>query len=450
MSTQLLRALGGLGGGGGFDTDAKLIISTVGITDTVRKQYTDIFIKELKSGGFWDKIKMLYPLPELSADAQKYNWKNLAETLTFVADAEGAHTDGFYKANGSTQWAKTGKNANIFANNNVCVIFYAEAPAASGVDIGAGANFYVASGYTGNIYGQINTDPAKISQNTNNSLLLTTQLYIFSRTSTTEFFVNVGDFFENTVTVANTGTNPNAEITISAFNNTGTLANADRKGFVCMMEGVTKSEASQLQTIISKYLYFTKPADKIRWGYFRGDSNTVGTGASDTAHTWPSLVSIDRCIKRNAGQSGTTIKDLWNGRATAYFYNKLNEFITVGYGTNDFAKDNLGEAGYTLTDYANVLDDTIEYLINTKKYPSQKIIILSITYQKELTAPLRAKAISYRDAAQTVATTYNTKFVELFESMENGGGDSLIVATDYVHLNDVGHEFVKGKVLEVL
>jgi lysophospholipase L1-like esterase len=449
------RYMNALGfGGNSFDADAKLIIDTVGITDSTRKTYTNIFVKELKAAGFWDRIKMLHPFSELTTDSQKYNWKDLrdldeAGRLTFIADAEGIHTDGFYKSGGATQWIRTHKLANIFTNNDISIIIYAE-PESTGINVGAGATFYTSLGYTANVYSVINDEASKIVFEPNAALKRRSQLYIFSRNAINEFFCNVGDFYTKTVTVSNGGANPNAEIAYSAFNVAGSLPNTDKIGFIAIMDGVSVAEASQLQAIIQKYLYYSKPADKIRWLNFRGDSNTVGGYASDEAHKWVSLLSANRGIKVNSGVNGSTAKDFYDNRENIYFYNKLNILLTVCYGTNDLSYDIADTAGYTLADYSTRLNDTISFLIGSRKFPANNICLMSLPWQRNLSTDNRLLALQYRDAAQTVANTYGCRFVELFESMENGGGTNLIIESDNVHLNDLGHQFVYEKILEVL
>lgn len=431
------------------DADAKLIISTVGIVDKTRQKYTDEFIKEWKAAGFWERTKMLYAFPEGTAAQQKYNWKDLADTdaagrLEFIADTVGAHTDGFYKGNGSDQWIRTHKNANIFANNDVSVIIYGEGSADSGIDVGLGSSFYIGLGYTAKIFAAINDAGTAISVAYPYNRK---RVYTFSRNAINEFFVNVGNFqISDGAAGNNSGTNAATELAISAYNISGTLKNADKKGLVILMDGLSKPEAIIANNIVQKYLYYTKPADKIRQGYFRGDSNTVGIGASDEANKWVTKICTGRFIKENAGVNGSTVLDFKNAIANAWFGDGLTGLMTIGYGTNDIAQDIAANALYTVALFQERLDYCVNYLIESKNYTASKIAILSIPYQKALSAGNRTKALQYRDAAQVVATTYGCKFVELFESMEVVG-NSLIVETDNVHFSDAGHEFVYQKVL---
>lgn len=66
----------------GYDTDAINLLIKAGITDTNTINNYNEFVLNLKSGGFWNKFKYLYPLLGTTANSQKWNALNPVDSAS--------------------------------------------------------------------------------------------------------------------------------------------------------------------------------------------------------------------------------------------------------------------------------------------------------------------------------------------------------------------------------
>lgn len=187
---------------------------------------------------------------------------------------------------------------------------------------------------------------------------------------------------------------------------------------------------------------------------FKGNSITVGVGASSGANQWTTLFCKAKgCTEVNNGisgqvlQSGGTCGNPVFDQTTIQTYDNSYGVLFIELGTND-VKDN--NSNFTSSGYQTTLSTAVDYAHNTKGWPYNKIVLVTPTYMTTVgdgsvvgscgvtTAADATRHIAYNTAVQNVATAKGSIYADVYTAMVNGGGNSL-VNTDGIHPNDAGH-----------
>lgn len=188
---------------------------------------------------------------------------------------------------------------------------------------------------------------------------------------------------------------------------------------------------------------------------FFGDSITAGSGASTTENRWVNLVQASRYFDTatNSGIGGTVLqntvktggaaetnngRDTYASRVTAYNPN----YVYIMYGLNDLR---LNDANFSVANYQNDLGEVVAAIIANGTL-AKNIVIGSPPYMNTsyyasyspFDAGSTLKHAQYAAAAAAVASAYGTRYVDIYQIMLDGGGNSLVSA-DGIHPNDAGH-----------
>lgn len=204
-----------------------------------------------------------------------------------------------------------------------------------------------------------------------------------------------------------------------------------------------------------------------------GDSITAGDGASDAAHRWLNIVASDTKSRMlfvvNSGIAGTVLQNTVqnsvaviggaatnNGQDTltarVLAYNPAR--VLVLYGLNDLR---LNDAAFTTTTFQNALSAVVDAII-ANGTPAAQIVLGSPPYVNPanyatFAAPFNGgstvKHQAYRDAVAAVATAKGTRYIDIYQAMIDGGGNTLLSA-DNLHPNDTGHAVIAAAFLSVL
>lgn len=198
---------------------------------------------------------------------------------------------------------------------------------------------------------------------------------------------------------------------------------------VCM-SSQNFSDSVHAQKVNSLYSDYGLASDTTAMTVFGfGDSNTAGQGATSYLVALASGMSLAHC---NLGISGTRLTAFTATSGIARYASQLNsrpysDKVVIQYGTNDI----LG--GVSQSDYETALNTVVGGLI-TAGWSATKICICSPPYQQ---SGANAAALAlYNTSCNTVATTYGTKYFDLYTDTKDNGGDTLLA--DSVHLNASG------------
>jgi lysophospholipase L1-like esterase len=200
--------------------------------------------------------------------------------------------------------------------------------------------------------------------------------------------------------------------------------------------------------------------------YF-GDSITDGTGASDDAHRWRSIVSaaMGYISSINSGVASTTLQNTAqnsvdtigdavddNGYDTCYervFVYQPGK-VAILYGLNDLR---LNDEAFSVTAFQNQLLEIVNALAESGLRPAN-VYIGSPPYIPEDSyadyepwdGGSREKHDQYRDACANVAASSGAHFVDVYQYMTDNGDDDLI-DEDGIHPNDDGHAAIAAAFL---
>jgi len=199
--------------------------------------------------------------------------------------------------------------------------------------------------------------------------------------------------------------------------------------------------------------------------YFFGDSITYGVGVTNAQRYTNLLCGIKNSIQQNKGVSNSVLESRSPTNPISGGVNmvsRISEIPTktasIGllcffYGMNDWGYNGVN---YTpenfITDYSTVIDaafakgwDINNVLLIGPSYPGEA----AFTFYSAFTgnpAPTRAGMIGFVNAGKSVATIKNIRHLDLYAQMESNNPYSLLY-TDQVHLNSVGHIFLKDQLL---
>lgn len=198
---------------------------------------------------------------------------------------------------------------------------------------------------------------------------------------------------------------------------------------VCM-SSQNLSDSVHAQVINKLYSDYSMSSDATAMTIFGfGDSNTAGQGATSYLIALSAGMSLAHC---NLGISGSRLTAFTATSGIARYASQLNsrpytDKVVIQYGTNDI----LG--GVSQSDYETALNTVVGGLI-TAGWSAAKICICSPPYQQ---SGANAAALAlYNTSCSTVATTYGTKYFDLYTDIKDNGGDTLLA--DAVHLNASG------------
>lgn len=190
--------------------------------------------------------------------------------------------------------------------------------------------------------------------------------------------------------------------------------------------------------------------------YFYGDSITFGYNLSAPSKRFSSrLCAIVGATEVNFGVNGQTLQNAAT-YGTNHFsvsdvpvYNN-NYFLFMAYGVNDIG---LNAPTMTPAAFETQYQSAITTMINTKGWPSNRIVLLTPFYYNEigyeiiadqfdLPTPTVERHIAYAVKVKNLATTNNCKFVDIYTAMRTySDPDSLL--SDNIHPSeDEGCPFI--------
>jgi len=194
--------------------------------------------------------------------------------------------------------------------------------------------------------------------------------------------------------------------------------------------------------------------------YFIGDSWIFGIDASDNAHRFTSLFASSKgTTENNAGVTGVTMMpDTCNAYANYYegnvpIYNSgTMAGLFIHLGLNDVGK-NVNYMNTTRFDSA--YNAFLNYAINTRGWPANRIYLISPGYVLTYTAWVGACGITaanstrheaFNSVVQSLATSYGCNYVDIYTPMKAALNSSYYNVSQ-VHLNDTGHAWVSDWLL---
>lgn len=202
-----------------------------------------------------------------------------------------------------------------------------------------------------------------------------------------------------------------------------------------------------------------------------GTSITFGTGASDGAHKFSTLVNTWLgSTESNFGISssvlekrtplnplgGTNLLDRLSADMPTY-NSSTHGVMVIEMGMNDYGYTG---ANYTTANYITDYNTAIDFAV-AQGWPLTRILLLSPGYVTDtsftfysglsgLAAPTRARMLSFVAATATVATSRGTLYIDMYNAMLNGGAGNLLGTTDGVHPNNSGHAFMAATITQFL
>lgn len=201
---------------------------------------------------------------------------------------------------------------------------------------------------------------------------------------------------------------------------------------------------------------------------FYGDSVTAGTGASDAAHAWRTLVAgarnwrvpinrgtnntvLQNSVQNSVAVLGAAVSDNGRDQYAAKVLPYESDYVLILYGLNDIR---LNDAGFSAANFQTDLGEIVDGIVSNGT-PASQIVIGSPPYCKAYgsSSPWdggsAAKHAQYVAACAAVAASKGTRYVDVYQWMIDHGGDTLISA-DNLHPNDAGHAAIAHAFLSVL
>lgn len=198
-----------------------------------------------------------------------------------------------------------------------------------------------------------------------------------------------------------------------------------------------------------------------------GDSIIAGSGASDSAHQWITIVgaSLSAAVL-NQGIGGTVLQNSNDSGGAPRANNGRDRFVAdllgaskregciIAYGFND-ARYTAAPATFNVTNYGNDFREILDGLLIGGYEPSDIIIVAPYyitdtglnTGSAGFTGQTRSGFEAFVDEAAACADDYGCYYVDMYDVMLNGGAASLISGDD-IHPNDAGHAVIAAAVLE--
>lgn len=125
--------------------------------------------------------------------------------------------------------------------------------------------------------------------------------------------------------------------------------------------------------------------------------------------------------------------------------------IFIAYGINDILVDE-SQQSFSVSNFEAQLDEIVKDLILVRRHALTDITLASPSYVNPTAyagAGFKATAQEHQDyvaAVRRVAVKYKVKYVDLYATILNGGGASLL-SSDGVHPNDAGHQVIANAIL---
>lgn len=440
---------------GGFLPETNLILSTGGINPIIAPDLNN-FIQALKSDGTWNKIYFLHlPIIGYDEQSQKMNLVNPGTFDLVSMGTPGRSYNGIdFKSPNTTNYLKTGfvPNVNALNINDLSVIWYNNTYEHDpkydfGFYNGGNQDFCIIDN------GQSTASAFRLGGvNIAQTLADNRGFWVLNRSSINSLKLYKDKVEVGSNTTTNTGVLATGELYWGSIN--GLAGGYSSKIFKmgAVAKGLTVPQISNLndsvltlETSINNKLDFTYEL----WG----DSITVGLNASPTSLGWASILSTDPTSPIFYGKYGyTPINHAVSGTAVSDFYTYAitqdqipvytgkKKFLFFAYGgMNDSTK---GTSASTL---GSTIASIVDYAIS-KGWPSNRIIILSLTYH-EYSGFTESLSLAYVNASASVATSKGCQFVELYTTMKNNGGSSFVAADgNHIHPNNDGHAFILSQI----
>ena len=174
-----------------------------------------------------------------------------------------------------------------------------------------------------------------------------------------------------------------------------------------------------------------------------GDSYTIGTGASDAAHSWPSIIAA-RLAEQTGGQveltnpavNGFTTKDLIDDELPQV--RRLRpDLVTILIGVNDLVRER------TPVDYGALLERIYDEVAR-EKAPDARVFAISIPNWSVVPAAreygdpelIRDLTDAYNDVARAEASTRGFGWIDITAASLSGLGTPGWIASDGLHPGD--------------
>lgn len=182
---------------------------------------------------------------------------------------------------------------------------------------------------------------------------------------------------------------------------------------------------------------------------FIGNSITFGLYASDNAHRFTTLFSTSKGnIENNMGISGEVLQTGFEGsivtfnRNTIPFYDVTQANLFISLGVNDILQS---PTYFTPTIYSLTLDSVITFAINSRKWPHQRIVIVTpFAFLND-----SQRHIDYCDTAIAVSVRRDCTSANVYTPMKNSPVHATLYNGDGIHPNDAGHAFIDSVLLTI-
>lgn len=241
-----------------LDSDARLFIDAVGITNQTQINSINQLVIDLKSYNIWSKMKAVYPFIGGTADNHKWNLKDARDLdaafrlvfsggITHSSDGllfNGTNGYGDTKLTPSTSLTASSGHLSIYSRTNVAQNSYD-----IGVTTSGSADNMVASRYGINVfyanYGAL-TYPSYANTDSRGHFITNRN----SSTNTTGFINGV-----RVINTSQTGAVASKTLYIGCLNNDGTASNYSSRqlSFATIGDGLTDQEAADLYTSVQTY-----------------------------------------------------------------------------------------------------------------------------------------------------------------------------------------------------
>lgn len=200
--------------------------------------------------------------------------------------------------------------------------------------------------------------------------------------------------------------------------------------------------------------------------YFFGHSYTFGTNASDPSKRWTTLLTTAMNVQEhNFGVAGKTMmlqnpKDYQGPQSMTETLSDIpNDAEDITAVFFDFGLNDMGNTApdYTVTNFFNAYDTTLNNAINIKHIPRSKIALMGeewigsagLTYYGTVTgnaAPTQVRAQQFVQAIVDLANKWGVKYIgNYYQTLDRD--TTQISGTGSVHPNDAGYLSLANRVI---
>ena len=190
---------------------------------------------------------------------------------------------------------------------------------------------------------------------------------------------------------------------------------------------------------------------------FIGNSITLGNvGVSPQSNRWPTVFSTAKgATESNIAISGQVLQNaspcglpIFNKTTIPVFTNQAALFFSLGINDIGINTPSMTVAGYEAT-----LDSVMDYAINTKGWPSKRIILLTpywITGYSNYdaytgcghTTANVARHEAYVSAVINVAAARRNNIANMYQAMKDSPSNGTFLSGDGLHPNNTGAAFI--------